>query len=444
MLFPLIFFSTLIVMLWRPASLVSMAFYLMIFLFFIYVLDGFKFYPKRLQKSVLVFFLGTFLAFGIMFSQNFTLPSFKGFSGPEGGIGTDDLFFYMQAKEHPDQDLIDASNQRAFYSKPHSYSLFLRTLIAPLNEINPEISDFIFINVLAYSLLPFFVKGISVRIIRSPKINELIFWLCLLYPTIWANSLILIRDGWATTLTWGALFFLISKRYALALVLLATLFYIRIASGMQAALICLFLLPYIFENKTKLVFVYLLFFCLSLFTLPFAFEYIMSKGLGDNIFFRESFVEGFIGRVGGDESNLYRILNLPFYYRIPLSMAFFLFLPFFNLQVSNFGVIIPRAILGQVSALLNLIIIIPLFSGIIKAFKSKGIARALCIALFLILFIIGNISMQPRHKSLIDPLIFIIAGMGISRNKGLFIFFGGIISLALFTIQLIKLSGRAF
>jgi hypothetical protein len=367
-------------------------------------------------KNFLVYFsycIGTIIIYFIHIS---VLPNFYGFSGPLG-IGTDDLNFFQEISSiHVNQP-----NNYIFYKEAHSFALFI-DFIYPFPISHPL--NVLFINLLGVSFIPYLTYKISWQIFKEEHISNNAFLLVSICPFILANGLIFVRDAWTVTLFLACVYHLLKSNSIKFLLFFALLAYIRLASAMLIFFVALFYLKNIL-NISHSIWVRLSYFLAIISILlisayisfTYLSDYLLAKGV--NTLFREEFVQEFYGRLFKD-SLIYKIYSLPPLLRIPISFLFFFFGPFIRLNFYTEGIFnIRTAMMNCLSPLLFLGYYFFFFRGVFYAFiiKNKELKKIIFIIITLI-FIISQISIQFRHKTIVYPFIYIIVAYGFDNyNK---------------------------
>jgi len=379
--------------------------------------------------SFFIFFFLTVFVYRILFGKDVQRVAglfvfYSGFSGPPGGIGTDDSKFYYEAIHG-----IAVSPELIIYSEGsiHSFSKILRLVVRILPFENVHLLDLLFFNILGISFIPIFTYHLAYKLTQERKTSYLAYKFVVICPIIMTNGLILIRDGWSAVLFVGAIYFLLVNRYFLMVGAVILLSYIRLASGLQLVMALLIFFYYRFRNyhgyyakKVIIVMISIAFVAiLAVALLPIVTEYLQKKGLliAGSFLFRQTFVEGFMAE-GLARSNKFSIFFLissqPFYLRIPLGFLFFLGAPFLSIQnLSYAGIYIPRAFLGQIFFVLFPFYLKYLIQGTWYAWKRKEMSIKLtAFTLFFLLLALSQLSLQGRHKTMVMPLFYILAAYG--------------------------------
>ena len=345
------------------------------------------------------------------------MPNWNGFSGMYNGIGTDDSRYYAAIADNFASIPVHA---RVYSYMNDNFGNLLKILY-PF-QINHPLS-IIIPNIIGISFIPYFTYKTSLKITGDFNISKISFLLVSICPLILSNGLILMRDGWCAFLTIAGIYFIIEKKIIHYLIILALLSYIRLGSGLLLAIVPLFFLREIFSvNSIKKAFIFytiiIFIFLFFVIGLPFIAQYLNMKGVSG--LSRQEFVENFMWK-SDNQSVIYSIYTMPFYLRIPIGFIFFLFLPFLKLQFFTEGIFNLRTIMfTTLMPILSLLYFKYFLSAIIfsKRNKEKLIKRFLYLFLFLI-FIISQLSLQPRHKTEVMPLFYILVAYGIFNNSKL-------------------------
>jgi hypothetical protein len=149
--------------------------------------------------------------------------------------------------------------------------------------------------------------------------------------------------------------------------------------------------------------------------LPLLSDYLELKGVTG--FARQNFVETFI-KSSDSGSVIYAIYTMPTYLQVPLGFLFFLFTPFLTFQFYTEGVVNIRNILfTTIMPIISLVYFKHFFSGILYSIKKydPSITKFIFVFFFMIL-IISQLSIQPRHKTSIMPLFYILVAYGVTFN----------------------------
>jgi hypothetical protein len=411
---PAILISSLLVSIINISSLLPFVYFLVVSIFLYAII-----FKKVHTEVILLYGLYSLLTIILYLIQYATLPEFIGFSGGVG-IGTDDCRYFIDVV-NVTYYLPEHCYAHSVYGMPN-YSTFISG-IALFKIIHPF--DILFVNVVAAVFTPLFVRGFSKSFFQDKRIAIYAFAFTLICPFILSNSLILIRDGWTATLFIGSLYLLLKKKYIILTVFIILLFYIRIASG-ALALVFLFVLGfYLYKNINTDKFTKPLLILLVIGTVlitgaiaaPFIVEYMVNKNIGGSLLREEFLISYYVeGGSGRDNPALIKLMSMPAIIRIPASTLFFILLPLFSPgDIIREGLFIPRSFLfGFIYPLLFLFYFKFSIQSLIFSITNKHYKIIFIISIFIIaMIILSQWSLQPRHKTMVMPLFYIIAAYGL-------------------------------
>ncbi len=355
-----------------------------------------------------------------------------GLTGPEGGIGTDDIRYYERIT---DLKLSVHSSVSFGWIPSYPFSDFLRLICVfpvrdPLNVI--------IVNILGITWIPYLTFRLSELYTNDFRSSCLSANLILFCPFIWSNGVIIMRDIWVTTLILAVFVCLLQNKYLFALIWSGLICYLRFGSivfvFLGGLVICSKILFRRFKNKwQKRLMIFLVYISIfSLFILLFPTIQELSGGKLENGLFRESFMDILISM--DSNGTITKLVQLPIYIRIPSLFLFFLLAPFLRFKIITEGVFNPRMVLDTILTPVWMI------SGMAPFFKSvwRNIQRPLPITqliniLFLFALALSTVSLQVRHKTVMMPIWAIIVSYGFtglkSKNEKIFIILGGLILL---------------
>ena len=382
-------------------------------------------------------------AVGLYLIQLWALPEYIGFSGGNG-VGTDDCRFWAQVTDVGTRELSADCNYLAKHDKL-SYSQFIKgiawwDLRHPLNIL--------FVNVWGAALLPVAVREVTTHFSRSPVAAKWAFGFSAVCPFTLSNSLVLVRDGWTATAFIIAVLMLLRRRYLAMVAAVGLAFFLRGGSGalVAGALAGLALVaipnssrdPYgrLVRRGAVVVLGLVGVGVVGMAVLP----QLMMKGVGGSLL-REDFLLNFIGGSTPD-STLYVILMQPLAIRVPLGFAFFFGSPFLKPEAMFVdGVFVPRAFMAAVAfPLLFLVSVGPFVRGAVTAFvRRHGLALMAYAMYAVVLLLISQSSLQMRHKTLLMPLFYVLAGYGVAHSTPLGRWLGVGVAAAVFSVEVIFL-----
>tara|TARA_B100000902_G_C27286247_1_gene904571 strand:+ start:390 stop:1736 length:1347 start_codon:yes stop_codon:yes gene_type:complete len=430
LLFVFMAFNILLISNTNFQSLYSYLYTVLLFFLISKVIKTKEFFLSNLL--VLNFFI--FLSILLFWSQYLIIPEGFGFSGPNG-VGTDDSKFFAGVATN---EINIPRFAKGSIGMKHSFITFLRILY-PFQITHPL--TIIIPNILGICFIPYFTLKLTHTLTNNIKISNTAYMLIMFCPVLLSNSLILIRDGWTAFFTLSGVYYLI-KNHSLGFVItLGLLFLIRPGSGLLLLSISILYFRNSFfkganSDKIPRVVVGLVFFALfAYFSSSFLSEYLDNKGVSG--FDRQSFVESIIKEQDAN-SIIYKIYTLPIYFRIPIGFVFFLFLPFYRTEVYTLDILNIRNIMfTMIMPILSLFYYKYFITGILYFFKTKDkiMMRFFYVFCFSLL-IISQISIQPRHKTAIMPLFYVLVAYGIHKRSSSYRVIGAFIFVSLILIQL--------
>ena len=346
----------------------------------------------------------------IFLFQKFTIPDYLGLSGPGGSVGTDDVRYYAW--------LLDGKVPYSInlYGNVHPFANLLKILY-PFKIYNPL--NIVIFNVLGVSFLPYYVYKLAQTITDNDKISNLAQILMLLCPYSMAMGLIIMRDMFITTLVIAGLYYFINKKYFVLILIIPLIIYIRMGSLIFLLIgIFIFSLDFI-KNKIKnrlsyfsvLIFVLISLFGVSYFIIPNIDS--ISNGKLSSGLFRAEFFDKL--SVMDENAAILKLMTLPLILRTVTLTLFFYFLPFLNFNIFPLGVLNIRSLLISLSPIYMLFLWTPIFKTILNSIYEKRINNKITSLIWVsILFALslGTISLQARHKTVLFPILYILAAYG--------------------------------
>lgn len=376
--------------------------------------------PEEFDGMAVFVFYG-WAALILFLAQLWTYPEYCGFSGPGFGIGTDDSFFYSQVARGLPWDF---PVRQAYSLVLHPYSVFLRTAGAPLSLVfsTTHPLDFLYFNTLGLSLLPMFTAGIASAFFRDARTTRVAFWTVLFCPFILSSGIILMRDGWVAAMFAGAIWSSLQKRWLVMFVFLASILFLRLASGIMVAGSIIVLAPVYFSSdagrwKRSDGFLRLV---IPVAVVGVSVAIAVSLYLGFDRWdeaFRSDFLNSTLRNSAAHDSGtstFYRLSALPWPLRVPLALVFYIGSPFLSLHGLYIkGLWIPRAFLTNTFALAFPVYAALFTRGILRAFKSRHVGALALLAVFIFdMVLVSQASMQLRHKIPLMSLFYILVGYG--------------------------------
>lgn len=356
------------------------------------------------EKGDLLFSYHFYLLFAIIFYLIFKnqFPLYLGMTGPGDIGGADDSRFYAQIVDGnvPYPIMVSLLDVRP-------YSVFLKILYpfkvnTPLNIVT---SILIFT-----SYLPIYARQLSNLLSPNKKIGYYVYWFTLLCPFTIYFGCIILRDLITGTLVIAGLCYYMKKEYLPLLICVVMIIWIRFGTiaFFAGGIIILYRFLNLKKGRSDLIFAAVLILLVLFFYFSFSFIQEFSGGKLEDGIIRSTDSERYEG------TTISAILSLPFPLNIIISAIFFFFIPLISIPYPIGG----HYLIG--------VFFQGFFTPIFMFFLWRYIYNAICVAIlkkqinvqtiFLIVvvfsFLLGSISMQSRHKTVLFPIICILAAYG--------------------------------
>lgn len=363
------------------------------------------------QAKDLFFAYHFYLFFAILFFMIFKsqFPAYLGMTGPEGGIGTDDCRFYAQIVDGnvPYSVLISTIELLP-------YSLFLKimypfTVSTPLNIVTASL--------IFTAYLPIYTKRLTNLFTLDSKMGSFAFWYSLICPFTLYFGCIILRESFTALMVVAGMYFFLKKKYITLAICITALAWIRF--GTLAFLICGIILLYRYQLKRKTHTDFYFFIVIIAVIMAFYFSYsylqVFSDGKLEDSLIRSTDNERY------EDSTIGALMRLPFPINIILSTLFFLFIPLLSFPQPQYGhYLIGFVFQGFLTPLFMFFLWKYIFNASLSAFWGENRITAKKTLLITVLFalLLGTISMQSRHKTVLFPFICILAAYGkVNYNK---------------------------
>lgn len=352
--------------------------------------------PVRL--ILLTYFIYSFLSTLLYCLHLYTLPDWFGLTGPYGGIGTDDSRYFAAIT---DNLKLVPWGARDYIGWKHWFSDFLN-FIYPFPIKSPlQLQLF---NLLGTTFIPYLSIKIAKKL--NPKITNkrliALYIVILFCPFLNSNSLIIMRESWVISgILFGFYAFLSRNNINLILAIIFTA-YLRPAS--LGIMIFLIGLPFFLKLSYIKKFIFTI---ISLTVIPYTLLFIATNtDYGISGIIRQEFIETFIYSLDSN-STIIKIYQLPFPLNFIVLPVFFFLLPFPDLSIITNELFIPRFFLEKVLYPIYSIIPVSMIFAIFLQRRNRGLK--LLIPIILGIIVIALLSLQPRHKTMIQPLLYIYA-----------------------------------
>ena len=333
----------------------------------------------------------------------------------------------------------DGSDDRAYFlglSKPFNFTFtrsyyipFLKVLLAPFSYFfKTSIFDALVVNIFFHSFGALFIYKFLYCWIENSKSSRFGFYIYLFCPALIGDGLVLMREGLVASsliFVMYCFYFSIFRYFVLWLVFLSML---RPAAGLVVFIGLLSIYFWNFKNafrsfKPQNLIIYIIFLgCLSFFLFPFLVEYLVNKEFTSIFAIRRDFIDDYASssinfsffNYAGSTDFFSRIV-LFFYFLIaplaPISNIKFNYPTETILALHGFWSVFTFKFL--IDSYVNVIYTkSKIYLSFIKSNKIKNQI------FFLILFftlVLSIYSLQIRHKSMIFPLVVLLASYGFYR-----------------------------
>lgn len=348
--------------------------------------------------------------------QTNVYPTSYGTTSPFGSWTDDSFFFSLSADSIPSG--MELRDYYFTYSEP--YATFMRAVsLLPINHP----MDLIFFQSGIAALLSTFSRRFALQETGDPRVANATYYLTLICPFLMMNGgVILVRDTFAAALfvyslscindrRWvaviGAVALQIAIRPGTAVILLPAYFILnfanfrRMTTGRSALLVV----------GPPLALVAAIGFAMIFLDLSRYQSYLDYMSLGGR---------DFTDVLASDPSAnqiLLSIQELPFWLKFPLNGAYMFVYPLFSMNTAFGGPYFDAryAAMNFLYPIMALWFNAWFFAGVITRAKVGGGHRLIVLAFVVTLLLVGTYSLQPRHKTIIQPLYYLIAAIGFKR-----------------------------
>lgn len=377
------------------------AYTMLLFLVFNYFCD-----KDHWRKNIAYFHFYLILAFVMYFIHRMQLPNYMGLTGPEGGIGTDDVRYYAGLDVK-----ITYSTERMDIAMNNPYTELLK-IVYPFKVGNPI--DIIIFNLLGISFLPFLTFKTAIAFFNNRKIALMAERLTLFCPFMMSIGLIIMRDVICASLILAAFCCFASRRYIPFALFTGLLVYLKF--GFVVFLGIPLFAYMIFRDsqkkrqaistKFKFLFLFLIFIVLfAIFVVP-NLAALTGGRMTPESMFRDSFIDYLEG--ANDDSILVKLYSLPVIIRIPALIITFLVIPPLTLNAYYGNIFIVKNLLQNILAPIYWWPLYLFFFQFLFSFRRLNApAKTIFYIIILLALALGMISLQTRHKAALLPFFYI-------------------------------------
>jgi hypothetical protein len=404
----LVLLTCVLITIVRPLSIVGYFYYLALWTVFFAVVDR-----REIGRLMCAYTVTGLMAACYIVIQSNACPESYGTTTPGGSQTDDSYFFSLMADTIPD----GLPTRPGFEQSSSGYSDIVKHL-TPFRIEHPL--DVVFFMSGVAGLASVYTRRFAILLTRDQRIGSKAFWLCLFCPLMLMNGgAVLVRDTLVAGLFMFSLCSLYRRKYLLLLLCTLLQFYLRPGTALILLVLHGFLLaPDILNlvRTAKLSFplaACAVFGVLGLVGLWILQDKLLALLAANNISLLQLRRDGLDEYISAGGSGAFAVIQQsPFLLRAPLSAAFMWFVPFFY----------PTGILEPVgwdtrAFLLGLVYpiwILPVHACVFALIVSRvrvdllGLIGAFACACFLI----GMISLESRHKTVIQPLYYVLAAAG--------------------------------
>jgi hypothetical protein len=395
----------------HPTSIANFIYYFVIWSAFILAL-----HKEELPAFSRAFIVNSLFISIFYLIQTSVYPESYGTTSPYGSWTDDSFFFSLTADRIPaGMELRDY-----YFAYSETYSTFMRMVsLLPINHP----MDLIFFQSGIGALLSTFSRRYALQETGDLRVANATYYLTMLCPFLMMNGgVILVRDTFAAALfvyslscindrRWiaaiGAVALQVAIRPGTALILIPAYFILnlgslrRMAPGKSALLVLG--LPLALIAAVGFAFTFL-----DLSRYLYYFDYI---GLTGRDFTDVLTVDPSANQI------LVAIQDMPFWAKFPLNGAYMFIYPFFSMNTAFGGPYfdVRYVTMNFVFPVLTLWFNAWFFAGVITRAKVGGGHRFIVLAFVVTLLLVGTYSLQSRHKTIIQPLYYLIAAIGWKR-----------------------------
>lgn len=395
----------------NPYSLIGYVYYLALWTLFMFAFDR-----KELPDFLTAFFVNALLTAAFVVVQIHSFPDSYGMTSPHGSQTDDSYFFSLIADETPS----DIETREAYDEYRSGFSDIIRYL-TPFRVVHPL--DVLYFLSGISGLLAVYTRQFANRLTGDVAIGRSAYVLCLICPLLlMSGGAILVRDTFVAAILMLSLCCINRRRLLAFAGCIFLQFYLRPGT----ALIILPLYGVIYahdvihwvqdpKSRKRTLFLLLLMACGT--GVFYALRDQVLALLEDNSimlpeFSREGMIDNYLD-TGGRSAFLW-IQFQPLPVKLLLAPVYMLVNPFFNLDgmltFSHFDARI--FLIGFAYPIFAFFIHAWVLGGLVSRHAASAHCRWLMAALLLGYFMIGVYSLESRHKTILQPLYYVLAAVG--------------------------------
>lgn len=353
-----------------------------------------------------------YLLFAVLFYawQKLAVPADLGLSGQINGAADDTIYYSVFSLKVKPYFCSWAGDSYTFVD-------FLE-FIYPFKIYTPL--NIVIVNLLGTAFLPVYTYSLSLELFKSRQIAKRSAVLLLACPFIIYYGCIILRDIWVVTLVIASLYYFLTRKYMPFIIAISILAFLRLGSVIFIVAPVFLYLIYEFQSKFKnrvagilISISFLGAFATICFIALFPYIQELTNGKLEDGLIRQSFM---IKLLQMDSNTfLVKLLVLPFPMNVLSLTAFFMLNPFLSLTFSLETVLHPLPIFTKVLTPIFLFTILPaMFRSMLQGIFSPSCKnlRLLIWMVIIIAFLLGTISLQIRHKTVLIPFMCILSAYG--------------------------------
>lgn len=393
---------------------------------------------KNFGKNFVYFHYFLAVAIVIFAVQRYLIPGYLGMTGPENGIGTDDCRFYAQ--------LVDGQVNYPILFNFNQTFPFVKLLrfVYPFPIYTPL--NIVIVNLLGIVFLPYYVYALSLNYTKNKDVAGLAEKLILFCPFTTFYGCIIMRDILIVTAIVAGLYYFSVKKYIPFFICLALIMFVRFGSVVFLAIgIIILFREYLYTHfrrriSARILMLIMLLIVIVGFNIFFPYLQEFSGGKLEGGLFRSNFSS----KLERMDSNafLLRLMELPLLLRTVSLTLFFFFSPFLKFKVFVGGIFSMTKVF---TILLTPLFFFFLWKGILQVtfqglllYKTNKKLRSVIYLAILFALCLGTVSLQIRHKSVLFPILCILAACGFSlKNKKSYNTLSIVLTAFIIAIQLI-------
>lgn len=414
------------------SSLIGYAYYFVL-------LAGFTKFVERssLSDCLLAFIFNSFLI-GLYYSVQVNVyPESYGTTSPLGSWTDDSYFFALVADQIP----ANLDVRVGYEEYEHPYTSLIR-LLTPFKITHPM--DVIFFQSAIMAWMATFAKRLMIQETCNKQSAIYVYFLILTCPLLLMNGgVVFLRDTFVAAALVYSLYCINDAKYLKATIVFLLMTAIR--PGTSIILLIVYLIIYKNEIKLRLTRTVMFLMTIAVTSIFLLFYFVDPDSLNYLLQYTSATTVDLEGRevyddVAKNSSSIYvYILNLPYSLKLVFGGAYFFIYPFFNPAIFfNTSFFDFRTFVLVIAAPIYYVFTNAyFFSAALESssvFKKKNLYLLSIIVVYVLL---GTYSLQTRHKSIVQPLYFMLVAYGISFSSNNTKIFGWFAAIAIMSFEIL-------